>query len=465
MPQRDHAALQTAAVIGRQIDPLLLCSLHPELDLQAWLMHCLEASIVTVANETWSFAHDKLRDGILYTLDAGALAKRHAQVAASIEAFYPLADYAIVLMQHWHKAGDSAKELTYCRMAAEKSLRVSAFRAARQYLERARTLHPPHTRPTGSVGRSLLVPGRVCRGRKCAPAGPAPSNRHRGLERDVLAEPGRRAPGDFSTAQRYLQQALAACDDVDPLTLARIQYGLGDIAWRLGDFETATVHITACWQLANQLNDASMILYAANRLGSIAFFQGDLDLAERYHLKNRALALSVGNRERASAAISNLGEIARLRGDYPAARRHYEESLCLSEEIQQDQSVLVNLTNLGLLSLAQNDLATAHCYFLDILQLSLQHQALTTALYGLMGCAEILARRGDTFRAATWVYLITQHAAADVNVQNDIRPFQEQLEARLTPHQQRIAREEGQALFFDEIALAILQGEVGALLL
>ncbi|MEZ4591177.1 MAG: DUF2791 family P-loop domain-containing protein [Chloroflexota bacterium] len=70
VPPHYQPLLQLAAIGGRQLDLAVLARLRGTVDLQAWLLACNEAMVLEVTDNTWRFAHDKLREGLLQNLDA-----------------------------------------------------------------------------------------------------------------------------------------------------------------------------------------------------------------------------------------------------------------------------------------------------------------------------------------------------------------------------------------------------------
>ncbi|MCP4826008.1 MAG: serine/threonine-protein kinase PknK, partial [Shimia sp.] len=107
----DQPLLQLAAVAGRQLDEGLLQQLASDVDIAAWQQRVGDAAILTIRDNQWWFAHDKLREGLLSELDAKEQQELHRQVAEAIEQVYPEdANYNEALLEHWHQARDLDKE-------------------------------------------------------------------------------------------------------------------------------------------------------------------------------------------------------------------------------------------------------------------------------------------------------------------------------------------------------------------
>jgi tetratricopeptide (TPR) repeat protein/tRNA A-37 threonylcarbamoyl transferase component Bud32 len=133
--------LKIAALIGKELDLKLLHYLAPEVKQMAWLTACSDAGVIVVQNEVWSFAHDKIREGLIKKLDSTTRQQLHRQIASAIEAIYPqVHDYDVVLAYHWQEAGENQKAAQYAASAGEQALNQGAHEAAVQLLEQARAL-------------------------------------------------------------------------------------------------------------------------------------------------------------------------------------------------------------------------------------------------------------------------------------------------------------------------------------
>lgn len=130
--------LAAAAVIGRTVDVSLMRVIHPELDLEAWLLDCVEAAVLEVADQQWRFAHDKLREQVLEDLSAAQHRTLHRSVAEAIERdFVDRQDAITALAHHWREADQPAKEAEYASRAGVIALQSGAYHEAIGHLARA----------------------------------------------------------------------------------------------------------------------------------------------------------------------------------------------------------------------------------------------------------------------------------------------------------------------------------------
>jgi tetratricopeptide (TPR) repeat protein len=132
------APLHTAAVIGRAIDPQLMAAIHPALRQDEWVLGCSEAGVLEVREQTWRFAHDKLREELLENSAPQARRLLHRRVAEAIEADSGRQQASLTaLAHHWRQAGEPAKEVEYAHRAGVLALQSGACQEAVAHLTRA----------------------------------------------------------------------------------------------------------------------------------------------------------------------------------------------------------------------------------------------------------------------------------------------------------------------------------------
>jgi serine/threonine protein kinase/tetratricopeptide (TPR) repeat protein len=137
--------LQIAAVQGREIDRAVLVVLAESAgDVERLMNAAIESDILTVSEDTYRFAHDKIRDGVLESLTAAQHAALHERVAAAIEQAHAgsLAEYALALAYHWKEAGTNpAKEAEYAAIAGRQLVERGSYRDAIPQLAHALDLY------------------------------------------------------------------------------------------------------------------------------------------------------------------------------------------------------------------------------------------------------------------------------------------------------------------------------------
>ncbi|HSP80192.1 MAG TPA: protein kinase, partial [Myxococcaceae bacterium] len=138
VPERARPLLWLAAVLGRVLPVEVLQVLAPREDLDQWLLECSEAAVLEPWEQSWRFAHDKLREGLLAQLEPELRRSLHQQVAAALEQVSP--EQPAALAFHWSAAGEPSREAHWSLRAAEQSFRNGAYPEARALLERVATL-------------------------------------------------------------------------------------------------------------------------------------------------------------------------------------------------------------------------------------------------------------------------------------------------------------------------------------
>lgn len=137
----ERQLLLSAAVAGREIDLTLLACISPETDMPAWLAACSDASVISVQDDRWRFAHDKFREGLLAEITDDARRDVHAHIAECMEQVYPDdRRRASSLAYHWGQAGNLTKEAHYALIAGRQTYANALYVDAKAYFERVLTL-------------------------------------------------------------------------------------------------------------------------------------------------------------------------------------------------------------------------------------------------------------------------------------------------------------------------------------
>jgi class 3 adenylate cyclase len=130
--------LKVAAVIGRVFTEPLLCTTHPAGSAEVQ-EHCklferseLAIRLVKQATRTYEFRHILVRDVAYGLLPLTQQKLLHRAVALRIEAEYEdqLSAVASQLAQHWERAGDLQRSITFLELAGDHDLRTGAFKEA-----------------------------------------------------------------------------------------------------------------------------------------------------------------------------------------------------------------------------------------------------------------------------------------------------------------------------------------------
>ncbi|MCP4994004.1 MAG: tetratricopeptide repeat protein, partial [Gammaproteobacteria bacterium] len=382
------ALLQLAAVAGRQLDWQLLALWADAHQLEEWLQTCAELAILGIRDETWFFAHDKLRETILSDLQAEERPLLHRQVAEAFEQVYPDdSNYDEVLLEHWHQAGNLDKEIHYLNPVAQHLVETAAaYKRARVLLERG--LQSLSENDVRSVALYNWLADSCWRQGYYYAEAKAAARAACTLAQQVKDQPGiaisltslgliAKNQGDCTQAQDYLQQSLSIFRDIGD------QWGIGD----------------------SLLN-----------LGTVARQQGDYPQAQDYYQQSLSIQQNIGDQRGIAMSLNNLGEVAYYRGDYPQARNYHQQSLSIKRDIGHQWGIANSLNTLGFVYLRiQGDLT--RITFHEALTIAHSIQTIPLLLLSLIGFAELYLQGVQPTRAGELVGLVQHYLTSDSEVQ------------------------------------------------
>jgi eukaryotic-like serine/threonine-protein kinase len=322
-----HHAIQTlAAVIGREIDAQLLEHRYNRASIDAWLNNAAEYGVVDVQDNTWRFAHDKLRETVIADVTAEAKPTLHYAAAEAIEAVYPDdATYHEPLLRHWREAGDLDKELSYLDPVARQMIDIQGTYAVAQDLLEHLLQRLPEDDP-----RRVMPLNWV-----------ANLHRRRGQYADAR-----------SSAERARQLAERTQDDSG---LANALNNLGMVAFEQGDYDRAGDLYQPALAIRQQINDKRGIATSLNNLGTIAYYRGDQVRAVELYEQSLAIRQEIGDQRDMAGNLHNLGIIAHGQGMTERAIELYEQSLAIRRQIGDQNGTALSLHHLGMIAHDKGD--------------------------------------------------------------------------------------------------------------
>lgn len=161
--------------------------------------------------------------------------------------------------------------------------------------------------------------------------------------------------GQLAEGKRWLDRAVAASAEIEPVWRGRVLNAAGNLARRHGEMQQATLWHEESLAIRRALGDTSGVAAALANLGNIAF---DLAAYERSaSLCQEALELyrSVGDRKGMALALNNLGIAMRELGQLDRAVALHDEALAVRREIGDRGGIAQALENLGRAALEQGD--------------------------------------------------------------------------------------------------------------
>jgi serine/threonine protein kinase/tetratricopeptide (TPR) repeat protein len=251
VPAKFWPVMELAAIQGRQLDMNVLETALPGVDLAEWLSVAADGMVLDLDDGRWRFAHDKLREALLASLDENKSGQLHQCVALAIEHVYPeSARPAPRLAYHWAHAGNHEREQHYAALAGSEMLKSAAYASAIEYLERAVDLLPAVAE--GQESQELGL--QLCLGTA------------------YLIAKG------FTSAEmkRAFDRAGELCIKLgDPTQLFRVLFGQATFYLFSGELEACRELAERCRNHAEQSRDPDMLLEAHFSLGNVLYWQGE----------------------------------------------------------------------------------------------------------------------------------------------------------------------------------------------
>jgi predicted ATPase/predicted Ser/Thr protein kinase len=399
VPDSAAPLLVGTAVAGRQLDlnllPLLASSTKTTMPLETWLATCAEAAVLELFNGSWRFSHDKLRAGILETINPDRQKSWHQTIAQLIEQIYPnQPEQAATLTYHWQKAGNSPKERHYARIAGEYAQQQFLNETALDYYGRALDLTPANDLPTQFelhlaceqiyhlLGRREEQQGALATLGYIATQLAAKQNQDRRPEVALRLAQYAEATGDYPTAIAAAHEALkVARESNDTQSEAASYLASGRALNRQGKYEDAQKNFQKSLHAARTNGYLNLEADSLRGLGILTFDVGQLELAMQYYKQSLPLYEKLKNKQGESATYNNISVVAFSQGNIEESLVSLEKAQKIDEAIGDREGRARILTNLS-------------SQYLDLGAFNL---AETYATEGLNICREIDVPFGEVF--------------------------------------------------------------------
>jgi len=296
-----------------------------------------------------TFTSDVVREALLAEFDDETRTRRHAAIAAALEATTADeheaddgsgadesdADRAATIAHHHERGGNADAAIEWYRQAAGRAAAVYAHESAIKYTHRALDLARSVDRTAAllAVGTELaeqyLTIGeydeakrfvRFVRGRTPE----TETKRRQRLAR--LAAAIATARGDYETAAEEAEAGVALGDEptVERCRLLDVQT---DAERQRGNYEAAREFAEQQRALAEEIDDDELEAQALLQLGSIAERAGEYDDAERYLERALERYQDVGERRGIAEARRHLGTVAQLQQNLDEAETHHRRAI------------------------------------------------------------------------------------------------------------------------------------------
>ena len=399
VPQSALPLLVGTAVAGRQLDLKLTQQLAHKtntfLPLETWLATCAEAAVLELFNGTWRFAHDKLRAGILDAITLSQETGWHQTIAELIEQVYPdEPEQAAALTFHWQKAGNTAKERQFARIAGEHAQRQFLNEAALDYFNRALALTPADDLPEQfelHLARERIFHLQGQRDNQLAALANLEQlavnlaeqhTQERRAEVSLRLAIYAEATGDYPTALDAAKRALQLAQaNHEPENEAGCYLIAGRTLHRQSKYEEAQNNFQTCLQAARRHGFTSLEADSLRALGALSFDIGNLEKAMQHYEQSLPLYEKANNKQGESTVYNNLSIVAFSQGNIEQSLMALEKAQQIDEAIGDREGRARVLTNLSSLYLDLGVFALAEQY----------------ATEGLNICREIDVPFGEVF--------------------------------------------------------------------
>ena len=266
-----------------------------------------------------------------------------------------------------------------------------------------------------------------------------------------------RALNQLEAAQADFNQAVDIAQQLnDRSLLATVSHTGGVIAMAAGNFAEASENYRTSLSHYEKLGEPSGIIQTILNLGYSMLLTDHPEQALPYY--NRALKLAEEVRDYwgISVALLNMGEIARVRGEYDNARDYFERSLSMSERVGNESNIAINILNLGMLALSNQNYPEARPYLLDALHMTTRLNRVADQLYTLVAIARLWAETNDPNSAMTLLGLVTNHPKVDHETRHEAETVIKMLEEHVGARMVQIGIQSGRSLNLDTIIRQIL---------
>ncbi len=379
-------------------------------------------------------------------------------------------EYLGLIAQHYELAGNTVYAVEFLERAAEKSMRLSAYRDALSASERALAiLASSEDKNPAMRARLLLTIGAAnlwltdhatatARFEECIAL--ARTIYDRGLESKALARLGRIGleQGKFEQSEQHLKESLAIAQELNDIdVLAYTLAHLGYISHYQGRYSDAQRYGEQSYEFAKQTGDAIAQAFSLNMLAMISVNNGQYEQAHDYHLQSIEICKNAGDRYGLARAYSNLSELIRIQRRYSEAKPYTLEGIRLARELGNRYALPIMLINLTFSQVGLGELRDAYASLRSALQLNIENDSISWVLFSLVGYANILAAEGKRDVALEVLGLCLNHPETNSDTRRDIQLVIEDLK-KLRSDDIEAGLESGKLLDINRTVLMALGG-------
>lgn len=416
------------------------------------------------------FSHSLIHKYLYNELGLSERRILHKQVAQTLEFLYQnqIEVAATQLARHYEEAGDTEKAVHYLRIAADKALKISAFKDARSLLEKALKLGTAELDTLSSLN---LLLGMVFFG-----MGDYPSSRVH-LETSLQQNQTRNENLSIANAKFHLSRTLAEignfesaekhardCIDIakssgeDEMLIRGISQ-LGYVMYMVGEVQQAEKLLEKSLRLEKKLEKQIGLTWKAHSLytlGSCEIVMKNPEKAEAAFLEGISISRESGNREVESYCLTDLGYVIFEKGDYERARSIFEEGLKLGAEIDAQWTIAEAQCGLGYVSAVTNKLEEAKTHLQKSLSLFDASKTFTGSLLAIVGFAMLFAKQNKYNEALQLIGLSRNYSSPIADIDHFADLILDELKNQMKESAIRAGIKQGKKRDFDQTIAELL---------
>lgn len=336
------------------------------------------------------------------------------------------------IAEHYERAGQGGRAVSYLALAAEEARRLNAFAQALQFLERA-VAHAAEPPPSPAVpgkagllsclGETLIWMGEAHQAFPYLEQGLELARQSGNLRAmaDLLGRLGWAGyyVGDWKRSPAWLEEAVDCARQAEnrPALLLALRQ-LGNVASARGEYDAALRYYQESLEIARQLQDVTSAALALNNLGIARIMTGNYEQAQQDLQESIATALAHGDRMGAALAQGNLGIAAYLEGNYALALQHLNAVTEASQAVGSQLLMAETMVWLGFCAVQAGETETAQERLRAGLRLSLETEQGPLARGALAGFAMLASQQGQDERAVELLGATHMDEAMDEVIRN-----------------------------------------------
>jgi predicted ATPase len=268
---------------------------------------------------------------------------------------------------------------------------------------------------------------------------------------------------DWNEGRRWLEAALGAGGESDPLLRVDALWGAGLLSVFQGDIERAGAAADEILAIAERMDSVWAKAVGFQIAGLVAKERGDWDRSTQLHMESARFARELADATLLGGAVNNLGCNALNRGEYESAREFFEESVSIGQEVGDQGEIARGLMNLGVTTLMLGDVERARSLLRSSLLGAREIGYVHAYMNGFVALGAAYARE-DPARAANLLGCadaLSQESAIQLErFESGVRDKTElELQMRLGEGPYAVAYAEGRALALDDALAFALRSD------